>query len=384
MSDLIRFSRRRHPPRHISKAATLGSADRERVGVLTFHRCINYGSYWQARCLIEGLGTMGMDAVLLEHRSARVDRAEWRCALEPLLPVATKPNDYPFYKSKIRKFFDAVASLPLSAPFPLEKPADAEAFPLMIVGSDEVWNLRHPWYGGCGLFYGEGLRSGRLVSYAATFGNLSSPDRLRGRWAEKLRRFSQISVRDLNSQRIIEDVLGLEAEMVLDPCLQFPQAIWNAGKDETRSVYLAVYGHSFPGWFQHAVRRWADAQSMTLISIGYRNDWAHEQWIDAGPEDFARFMAGASAVVTNFFHGCVFSLVNDKPFACALSDYRSNKLLDLTAMVGAERNVIAEGSLSLPLDAALSKPPGSAILRRIAALRRNSSSYLHHVVQQAP
>jgi hypothetical protein len=26
-----------------------------RVGVLTFHRCINYGSYWQARCLVEGL-----------------------------------------------------------------------------------------------------------------------------------------------------------------------------------------------------------------------------------------------------------------------------------------------------------------------------------------
>ena len=25
------------------------------TGVLTFHRCINYGSYWQARCLMEGL-----------------------------------------------------------------------------------------------------------------------------------------------------------------------------------------------------------------------------------------------------------------------------------------------------------------------------------------
>ena len=22
------------------------------IGVLTFHRCINYGSYWQARCLV--------------------------------------------------------------------------------------------------------------------------------------------------------------------------------------------------------------------------------------------------------------------------------------------------------------------------------------------
>ena len=47
-----------------------------RIGVLTFHRCINYGSYWQARCLTEGLRRRGHDAGLLDHRSARVNRAE--------------------------------------------------------------------------------------------------------------------------------------------------------------------------------------------------------------------------------------------------------------------------------------------------------------------
>ena len=30
-----------------------------RVGVLTFHRCINYGSYWQARCLVEAIAARG-------------------------------------------------------------------------------------------------------------------------------------------------------------------------------------------------------------------------------------------------------------------------------------------------------------------------------------
>ena len=30
-----------------------------KVGVLTFHRCINFGSYWQARCLVEGLRSRG-------------------------------------------------------------------------------------------------------------------------------------------------------------------------------------------------------------------------------------------------------------------------------------------------------------------------------------
>ena len=30
-----------------------------KIGVLTFHRCINYGSYWQARSLVEGLRSRG-------------------------------------------------------------------------------------------------------------------------------------------------------------------------------------------------------------------------------------------------------------------------------------------------------------------------------------
>ena len=38
-----------------------------RVGVLTFHRCINYGSYWQARCLVEAIAARGHDAVLLDQ-----------------------------------------------------------------------------------------------------------------------------------------------------------------------------------------------------------------------------------------------------------------------------------------------------------------------------
>jgi len=53
------------------------------VGILTFHRCINYGSYWQARCLVDGIRKLGPEAVLLDHRPVNIDRVEWRCALTP-------------------------------------------------------------------------------------------------------------------------------------------------------------------------------------------------------------------------------------------------------------------------------------------------------------
>ena len=141
-----------------------------------------------------------------------------------------------------------------------------------------------------------------------------------------------------------------------------------------------MYGHGLPGWFREGIRGFAQAKGLRLVSIGYRNDWADESWIEAGPEEFARFMAGAAAVATNFFHGCVFALLNGKPFAAALSDYRSNKVRDLMATVGAERHLA--GADTTPADYAgmLGQALGPAVAERIGALRTQSNRYLDHVL----
>ena len=89
--------------------------------------------------------------------------------------------------------------------------------------------------------------------------------------------------------------------------------------------YALLYGHGFPTWLQRSVRRWSSADDIPLLSVGYSNDWADEQYVAAGPAEFAALVAGAQAVVTNFFHGCIFALLNGKPWAAAPSTYRSIK-----------------------------------------------------------
>src|SRR5215203_4460279 len=137
----------------------------KKLGVLTFHRCINYGSYWQAKCLVDGLRLRGFDAVLLDHDSPRVSLAEWKCGFRPTLPTPVPRSDYSLYRSKIEKFFTCFERLPLSRRFSLDNPHDFDQFDAVVVGSDEVWNLHHPWYGKYPIFYGDGLNADRLVSY---------------------------------------------------------------------------------------------------------------------------------------------------------------------------------------------------------------------------
>ena len=345
-----------------------------KVGVLTFHRCFNYGSYWQARCLVEGLRALGHDAELLDHDDQAVNWREARCLLQPALPERTAATDMPALKRKARKFVESWRALPLSPRFELDGWEASPQYDAVVVGSDEVWNFRHPWYGGKQLFFGQGLNAGRRVSYAASFGNHDAGDGMEPFWAELLRGFDHISVRDANAVTLVREALGCEPALVLDPCLQFPQAVV-AGEAGEAEPYALVYGHGLPDWLARAVRGWSEAVGVRLVSVGYRNDWADVQRLDAGPGEFAGLMAGASAVVTNFFHGCVFALINGKPLVTAPSRYRFNKVRDLSAKLGLDR-VVTETTPAERVAALLETRIEAAVFDRIAALRRSSAAFL--------
>lgn len=351
-----------------------------KIGVLTFHRCINYGSYWQARCLVDGLRAMGHEAVLLDHHSPRVNRLEWRCALDPQLPAKSSARDRLRYAVKTRRFLKAFDALPRSLRFDLDDPVAAGDWDIVIVGSDEVWNLCHPWYGGHAAFYGHGIRARRMVAYAASFGSQPASGRLPPIWVDALCKFAHISVRDANSATIARKALGRKPETALDPCLLFPPAVGPLPVRPGHHPYVTVYGHGFSGWFTQALREFASASGYSLLSIGYRNSWADEQFIHADPDDFVRIFAGAAAVATNFFHGCVFALINDKPFACEASEYRANKVGDLVRLLSAEKHLLAEGADHSLVQSLLETPLGSVIGKRLAFLRSRSRRFLERAL----
>lgn len=342
------------------------------VGVLTFHDSINYGSYWQARCLVEGLAGRGLDAVLLDHRSYPVRSAELRSAFQPELPARTPRRHHPALGRKVRAFAQAVADLPRSSVFPLDAPEHAASFDAIVVGSDEVWNFSHPWYSAKPLFFGEALRTRRLVSYAASFGNHANG--LDEGWAARLRRFDAISVRDENSRGIVAAAVGCDPALVLDPCLQFPDVLPPALEEP--GDYLVLYGHGLPAWFAHGVRRWADMAGTRIVTVGYPQASADEDRTDAGPVEFAALIAGSRAVATSFFHGTVFALHYGKPFVAAASLYRRIKLEELTSSLGAGHRLIDERTGDAEIRRLLETPVEDAVHAALAEGRSRSARYL--------
>lgn len=343
------------------------------TGVLTFHRCINYGTYWQARCLLQGLAGRGREPVLLNHHSLRATLAEWMCAVRPVLPTQVPAADLMLYLWKMIRLLRALRALPATRRFPLEKPQSLPPFRNVVVGSDEVWNLSHPWYGGKPLFFGENISS-RLISYAASFGNYDADTGLAPEWTQRLRRFDAISVRDENSRRLIHRALGSRPAVVLDPCLQFPPA--PGTRRIGRQRCLAVYGHNFSRPFAENVRRYAKERDLTIVSVGYRNAWATRQWITASPEDFAFCLAQAEAVATNFFHGCVFALLHNRPLVAELSAYRSRKVEDLLTELHCRDRLVSQASPFADYVQGLDTAIPARVRQRIDEVRQSSRVYL--------
>lgn len=252
----------------------------------------------------------------------------------------------------------------------------------VVVGSDEVWNLSHPWYGRVPLFYGDGLRAPLKIAYAASFGHHVEPDGLDRAWARRLDDFDAISVRDDASRSIVAGALATEVPVVLDPCLAFPPDVADTPASADGQAYVALYGHDFSPAFGRAVRDWARHRGWPVISIGYRSEWADRQWIDAGPHEFAAFMANAGAVATTFFHGCVFALRFGRPFVCEGSWYRGTKLRCLMDQIGSERHLV-NGSRALDggIDRLLDVPLPEAFATRIAALQQTSRHFLREALR---
>ena len=87
-------------------------------------------------------------------------------------------------------------------------------------------------------------------------------------------------------------------------------------------------------------------------------------------------MAGAEAVATNFFHGCVFALRNSKPFVCETTPYRSQKLHGLMAKVCGIGHLVTEDTPAAIYNERLSQPLQEHIQQQIERLRQGSNVYL--------
>ncbi len=199
---------------------------------------------------------------------------------------------------------------------------------VQVIGSDEVFNCvqSNTNVGYARDLFGHGTPARRLISYAGSFGNTTiakiEAAGIRGDLADDFARFSAISVRDRNSAQIVEHLTGRLPDVHVDPVLAYDFMALEEGIPRERQLdgkYLIVYGYA--GRLDHEeneiLKRHASRIGATIVCLGGVQECC-DRFIDCNPFELLAYFRDAEAIVTDTFHGTIFSIINGKPFGAII------------------------------------------------------------------
>lgn len=353
-----------------------------KIGILTFHRAINYGAVLQCYALSETLKKMGHEVYVIDYRQPRVEKTDRHicskaerfhllCGLH-LRSWLCYNRNWRNHEQTQKKFDDFLNKyLTLSEPCGLNSvPTD---FDVYIVGSDQVWNSTI-CDGIDPVYWGEFRRKqdSLLVSYAASTSVYDMKTNNPKELFLKLRNFSALSVRDDKVAHFINDYANLPCHVhtVLDPTLIGDIHIWNkldiTGQvDKSYVLYFAARGCAKrPNVVKEKAERLAELMHCGLDTINFGVDT---------PEQFIAKFKHAKAVVTSSFHGVAFSLIfNRMLFAVQYHDEQDSRYVNVLHDIDADYMLT-----SFDCDGEMPYKVNEEVLnRKLLALRENSLKFL--------
>ena len=278
-----------------------------KIGILTFHRGINAGGFLQAKGLSSFLISRGHQVELIDYTNAAQKRLDHEAIYRTRHPLRLLNNI-----RKQRSYLKAIATLPIGVRIKSSEDLSILDYDYVIFGSDEIWNICNPFSAGDRVFFGKGMGARLKISYAPSFGSTSSDDPDLTSLGPLLSKFKAISVRDENSLVIVESLTGRRPDLVVDPVL-----LSNPDQPIKNSKTTGAIGTYLMGPSEHDVQRvcqFAAKMGKDLCSIGYHYSWAARNIAFCHPADVPGLLGGCDLVVTNTFHGVVFSLKNRLPF----------------------------------------------------------------------
>lgn len=220
----------------------------------------------------------------------------------------------------------------------------------LVVGSDQVWRARYN--GGhledMFLKFAQGLPLKRRVAYAASFGVDEweySPEQTRA-CAGLAQQLDAVSVREQSGVDLCRNHLGVEACWVLDPTLLLKADDYEVLiGDETVEPgrYLAVYCLDITPTKQAFFNRLAQERGLTVryFSAGWESKLTVGQWL--------AMLSNASMVVTDSFHGTVFSILFGREFFSLCNPGRGNtRIAGLLLELGLQDRLVLDDAPDEP------------------------------------
>lgn len=223
----------------------------------------------------------------------------------------------------------------------------AEKYDTFLCGSDQLWlpnNLGSHFYT---LEFAPDHK--KKIAYATSFGVSQIPDRQKKATAKYLNRFQYLSTRELAGQKIIEELTGKKANVVCDPTLLFDAEDWAQmipNKKVVKEPYVFCYFLGTNEEHRDASNEFKKKTGLKIVTCPYLDNFVETdqqfgdiQLFDMDAEDFVNLVRHAEYILTDSFHGSVFSILHYKKFMTfnrfnAGANSRNSRIDSLCTLLG--------------------------------------------------
>ncbi len=259
---------------------------------------------------------------------------------------------------------------------------DVEAF---IVGSDQVWRQEYsPRIETFFLDFLPETDTRKRIAYAASFGTDCGyiyEDKL-AICRNLLNRFDAVSVRENGGQKIVREVFGYnEVVKTLDPTLLLSVNHYRAvinGESEPSKPYVAAYILDDDDEKTSILNNVVSTLGLPVkrMSVNYTGSR-----MPTVPQWLATF-ANADFVITDSFHGCIFSIIFEKPFIAFGNVGRGlDRFTSLLDSLGLDNRLInSSDGFNADRDALLSSIDYKSVNALLDEQRHHSLSFLSNAL----
>lgn len=223
----------------------------------------------------------------------------------------------------------------------------AKNYDVFLCGSDQLWlpnNLGSHFYT---LEFAPDDKP--KIAYATSFGVSQIPESQKKATAKYLNRFQQLSTRELAGQKIIQELTGKTASVVCDPTLLFDARGWAQMIPECEVVkepYAFCYFLGTNEEHRKATNEFKKQTGLKLVTCPYLDNFVDSdqqfgdiQMFDMDAADFVNLIRHAEYILTDSFHGSVFSILHHKKFMTfnrfvAGTNSRNSRIDSLCTLLG--------------------------------------------------
>lgn len=321
----------------------------KKIGIISMQRIINYGSFLQA---------YGLKNIIEKNTDSQVEFIDYKFEKE----LIEKKDDKKSVFSKIKE--NKTLLRYIRKKIFLKKVSDRYRKDLkiigveknnfypevdaVVIGSDEVFNCTQAYPVGYSRnLFGKGYEKTDVLSYAASFGyttyELLKKYRIDKEIGKMLEKFKAISVRDNNSLKIINKLININPQKHIDPVLayDFENEIKKYKIQERDYIILYTYTGRLSGKEEKYIKKFAQKNNKKIFSIGYFSAIADKNII-CNPLFVFSYFKNADYVITDTFHGSVFSIKMNTKFCTIIRKSNENKLIDLLETLGRTDRMIQE------------------------------------------